>query len=182
MVVKGQRIYISNKNCLDHALECDVEKIDNQGRIHFDVVNGMWDGYFDPTQEIVYVKYTREKYPSEIIYAGPRIKGADYNERINGVLQLVRENGIVPPAGITATRHTSTGSMQDVSLRTEPSDTRHAATSQSGNVRANLRTVKLQGNSYLVVDQSHSEVRLFRKDGHGRKTKNTMVRSMSLAV
>lgn len=178
MITKGSRIYISNKNDINHILECDVERIDADRRIHFEVVNGLWDGYFDPEQEIIYVKYTCEKYPSQIVYTGPRVRGNDYNERIDAVLQHIRENGIISDTTISAPGRTHTSGMQNVQLRTTSSNTGDAPPSKSGNVRGNLRTVNITDNSYLAIDKTHNEVRLFRR----RNKKNVFVRSMSLDV
>ena len=56
MITKGQIIYIALSPA--SLLECYVEKITADNKIHFEVVNGSWTGYFDPDQSIIYVKET----------------------------------------------------------------------------------------------------------------------------
>jgi len=83
MVTKGNIIYIKYSGI--SILECEVGSIDiPKNRIHFEVINGMWEGYFDITQSIIYVKFTREKCKAEVIHIG-RVSGNDYNIRIDKI-------------------------------------------------------------------------------------------------
>lgn len=68
------------------GLYCYHNGVDEDGYIHFHVINGAWDGKFK--DDTVYVNYTQASYPGYLVWAGSA-KGKDYNEAIMNIQETI---------------------------------------------------------------------------------------------
>lgn len=155
-------IYIAlwiNEYGYANQLECSITKCISN-KLHFKAVNGGWDGYFDLEQQIVNVNVTREKVPAKIVYCG-NIKGRDYNERINNVIEHIRING-----SVSETELRNCGCISGTS--------KHATSVKKRSKSNGIQVVILSESSKLEIDKKHKEARLYNN--------YTRVREMSLEV
>lgn len=166
IITRGSIIYLGYGTIdLSTHLECEVSRVMAE-RIYFNVINGMWDGYYDMEQGIVYVEKTREKIPARILYSGPRIVldrsdyHADsydsYNARMTIVNKKLQEAG------------------KAILLFSLP-------TKEAKRTRRKDRTILLTETSYLVISRQKQTVMLMRQK-RGREVEDVCVRSMSLEL
>lgn len=70
---------------------CDDIREDADGKIHFSVINGAWDGWIKGDE--VYVKKTKQSYfGNKIVWKG-KAPGRDYNEAIAWIQKSVDQSG-----------------------------------------------------------------------------------------
>ncbi len=81
-------IAIANSNN-EVSLWCDNIREYSNGRIHFSVINGAWDGWIKDDE--VYVKATKQSFfGNKIVWRG-RARGRDYNEAMEWIRDTIKE-------------------------------------------------------------------------------------------
>jgi hypothetical protein len=152
-------IYIAIAENMLNIIECEVSrKVEN--KIHFSVVNGMWDGYFDFDQQIIRVKQTREVIRAKIVDCGI-VKGKDYNERIDNVIKYIKKHGPISQAELGKYGYIPSASQQTPSIKKR----------RKSNT---IQTIILSENVELVINKINLSVALYKN--------KELVRAMSLEV
>lgn len=83
------------------SLWCDIDSIDEDGTIHFNVINGGWNGTFK--DNMVHVNYTNNDIPGLLVWAGhAKFNVSYYNEAIGYIQNLISSDDYVltPPESI----------------------------------------------------------------------------------
>ncbi len=83
----NEYLAIGNDNKVE--LLCSVEKVDSDGRIHFEVINGCWSGSFKDDE--VYEKTFHRKRPAKVLWRGqvPNLYSQDYNKAIDWINKIL---------------------------------------------------------------------------------------------
>ncbi len=71
-------------------LWCDNIRETKEGKTHFSVINGAWDGWIKDNE--VYVKETKRSYFGKIVWRG-KVPFSDYNEAIAWIQESVDSSG-----------------------------------------------------------------------------------------
>lgn len=88
------------------SIWADIRSVDQNGDIHFHVINGAWDGVFKQffDEGTVYVIDTQQSYPAHIIWIGD-IGWNDYNKAIETINEQIADPEyrvdytLMPPIG-----------------------------------------------------------------------------------